>query len=413
MEGRLLQRALELHQAHPVVEAHADIAMDLWRRRRAGETTPLRDDYLRRLREGGVRLEFLTVGGDMPVTMDGEGRPDVRAREMIDDVLSEAEGSEELRVVRSALDLDTVLAGDQVGLVLHFEGCRPLLGRPELALSFYGLGLRSAQLTWNYRNDVADGIGVPEPGGLTETGRAVVRELDPLGFLFDVSHLAEPGFWELLELVRSPVVASHANAAAIWPHPRNLTDDQIKAIAAGGGYVGVCFFPAFIGPEPSLEGLLAHVDHLAELVGIDHIAVGPDYVDFALDLMTADMTSGDAACRLRAELRVPAGSPAGRDAAGLHGRPARTRLRRRGNGEDSRRQRPPRAAHRPRTGMKGAAQSAMAGVPSRITSVASRSSVSVSGSIATPVDLARLLEAREAVQHVGEDDCGSRSCGSP
>lgn len=307
MEGRLLQRALELHQAHPVVEAHADIAMDLWRRRRAGETTPLRDDYLRRLREGGVRLEFLTVGGDMPVTMDGEGRPDLRAREMIDDVLSEAEGSEELRVVRSALDLDTVLAGDQVGLVLHFEGCRPLLGRPELALSFYGLGLRSAQLTWNYRNDVADGVGVPEPGGLTETGRAVVRELDPLGFLFDVSHLAEPGFWELLDLVTSPVVASHANAAAIWPHPRNLTDDQIKAIAAGGGYVGVCFFPAFIGPEPSLEGLLAHVDHLADLVGIDHIAVGPDYVDFALDLMTADMTSGDAGVDYGPSFEFPPG----------------------------------------------------------------------------------------------------------
>ena len=289
-----LRRARELHRAYPVVEAHADIPIDLWRRRRAGEVAPLRDDYLGRLRKGGVRVEFLTVGGDMRVTMDGEGRPDARAREMIDDVVEEAQGSDELRVVRTAADLDAVLAGDEVGLVLHFEGCRPLLGQVELAHTFHELGLRSAQPTWNYRNEVADGIGAAQPGGLTAEGREIVAELDRLGFLFDVSHLAEQGFWELIELVRGPVVASHANAAAIWSHPRNLSDEQIEAIAAGGGYVGVCFFPAFIGPEPTLERLLDHVGHLAELVGVDHIAVGPDYVDFALDLMTADMSTDDA-----------------------------------------------------------------------------------------------------------------------
>src|SRR5439155_23247211 len=100
VEEHLLRQARELHRAHPVVEVHADIPMDLWRRRRAGEEAPLRDDYLGRLREGGVKIEFLTVGGDMPVTMDGEGRPDERAREMIADVVAEAEASEELRVVR-------------------------------------------------------------------------------------------------------------------------------------------------------------------------------------------------------------------------------------------------------------------------------------------------------------------------
>src|SRR5262249_27952675 len=307
MEERVLHRARQLHRAQPVVEAHADIPIDLWRRRRAGEAAPLRDDYLARLRAGGVRLEFLTVGGDMPVTMDGEGRPDVRAREMIEDIASEAEGSDELRVVRTGRDLDAVLAGDEVGLVLHFEGCRPLLGRPELGRAFHELGLRSAQLTWNFRNELGDGIGAPEPGGLTAQGREVVAELDGLGFLFDVSHLAEQGFWELVEVALGPVVASHANAAAIWPHARNLTDAQITALAGTGGYVGVCFFPAFIGPEPTLERLLDHVDHLAELVGVDHIAVGPDYVDFALDLMTADMTSGGAPVDYGASFEFPEG----------------------------------------------------------------------------------------------------------
>ena len=120
----LLRRARDLHRVHPVVEAHADIPIDLWRRRRAGEAAPLRDDYLARLRAGGVRFEFLSVGGDMPVTMDGEARPELRALEMIDDVVSEAEGSQELRVVRTAGDLDAVLASAEVGLLLHFEGCR-------------------------------------------------------------------------------------------------------------------------------------------------------------------------------------------------------------------------------------------------------------------------------------------------
>jgi membrane dipeptidase len=191
--------------------------------------------------------------------------------------------------------------------VLHFEGCRPLLGDVELAREFHRLGLRSAQLTWNYRNELADAIGAVAPGGLTPKGREIVAELDRLGFLFDASHLAEQGFWELLELVRSPVVASHANATAVWPHPRNLTDEQIEAIAARGGYVGVCFFPAFVGPDPTLERLLDHVDHLAQLVGIDHIAVGPDYVDFALDLMTADMTAGGAPVDYGASFEFPEG----------------------------------------------------------------------------------------------------------
>ena len=289
-----LERARELHATHPVVEAHGDIPMDLRRRRLAGERWPLRDDHLQRLRAGGVRVEFMTVGGDMPVTMDGEGRPDLRARELIDDVVSEADACPELRVVRTRDDLDETLAGGPIGIVLHFEGCRPLRGEVEPARTFHRLGVRSAQLTWNVRNELASGIAERDPGGLTDAGRELVAELEQLGVLVDVSHLAEPGFWDVIEVARRPVVASHANSAAVWAHPRNLTDAQVRAVAATGGYVGICFFPAFIGPEPTLRRLLDHVDHFAELVGCDHIAVGPDYVDYVLDLMVADMTTGDA-----------------------------------------------------------------------------------------------------------------------
>jgi membrane dipeptidase len=105
--------------------------------------------------------------------------------------------------------------------------------------------------------------------------------------LIDVAHLAEPCFWDVVELSHGPIVASHANAAALHPHRRNLSDDQIVAIARTGGFVGVCFIADFIGESPSLERVLDHVDHIAVLAGVASVAVGPDYVAFAHDLMVA------------------------------------------------------------------------------------------------------------------------------
>lgn len=276
----LLARAEALHRAHPVVDCHSDIPVDLYRRRRLGEPDPLADDWLGRLRAGGVRFAFLTVGGDVPDDHDAGGRPNLRALQMIDDVRTEADPSPALRVVEWADDVDATIAADQVGLVLHLEGLRPLVGRLDLVRHFHRLGVRSAQLTWNGAGELADGVGVDVPGGLTPLGREIVAELDHHRILIDVSHLAEPGFWELASFTRGPLVASHANAAAVCPHPRNLRDDQIRAIAESGGYIGVCFVPDFIGDAASLERLLDHVDHIAGLAGVEAVAVGPDHAEY-------------------------------------------------------------------------------------------------------------------------------------
>ncbi len=276
----LLARAEALHREHPVVDCHSDIPIDLYRRRRAGEPDPLAGDWLGRLRAGNVRFAFLAAGGDVPDDHDADGRPNLRALQMIDDIRAEADPSPALRVVEWAGDVDATIAADQVGLVLHLEGLRPLVGRLELVRHFHRLGVRSAQLTWNGANELADGVGVASPGGLTPLGREVVAELDRHRILIDVSHLAEPGFWELVALARGPLVATHANAAAVHPHPRNLRDDQIRAIAESGGYVGVCFVPDFIGGPAGLERLLDHVDHIAGLAGVDAVAVGPDHTEY-------------------------------------------------------------------------------------------------------------------------------------
>ena len=288
----MLARARALHASHPVVELHADVPLDTWRRRRGGEAAPLASDWLGRWREGGVDISVITIGGDMPVSCDALDRPDLRAKEMIADALAEEAACAELRVIRSATDIAAALAARQLGLVLHLEGCAPLRGRLELLHELHALGVRSAGLTWNPRNEVADGVGVTDPHGLTPFGRDVVRELGRLGMAVDVSHLAAPGFWDVIELAEGPVVASHSNAVAVHAHIRNINDDQARAIAATGGLIGLCFFPLFIGDPATLDGLLDHAEHLAALVGPGHLAVGPDYADGVIDAFMADM-SGD------------------------------------------------------------------------------------------------------------------------
>jgi membrane dipeptidase len=283
------QRATELHASVPVVDLHGDVPQNTWPRRRNGEQSPLADDWVARWRQAGVDVEGLTVGGDMAVSMDGNGRPDLRCREMIADAAEEVEACDELTILRSVGDLDAALEVNRIALLLHLEGCRPLMGSVAGLHELYELGIRSAQLAWNGANELADGVGVPSAGGLTPLGREVVREMQRLGVLVDVSHLAPAGVADVLELAERPVVASHANAAALEPHPRNLDDDQIRGIAASGGVVGLCFVPVFIGTDATVDRLIDHADHIAALVGADHIALGPDYVEMALPTMLADM----------------------------------------------------------------------------------------------------------------------------
>jgi membrane dipeptidase len=208
---------------------------------------------------------------------------------MIADAVEEADASESLAILRSARDVDEALSVGRIGLLLHLEGCRPVMGSLAGLHSLFELGIRSAQLTWNGGNELADGVGVPDPGGLTKLGREAVREMQRIGVLVDVSHLAPAGVRDVLELAARPVVASHANAAALHPHPRNLTDEQIRGIAATGGVIGLCFVPTFIGPPATVERLVDHADHMAALVGPEHLALGPDYVEMALPTMLADM----------------------------------------------------------------------------------------------------------------------------
>ncbi|MWC26490.1 dipeptidase [Paenibacillus sp. MMS18-CY102] len=181
--------------------------------------------------------------------------------------------------VRNVNDLHTAIASRRTGALLSLEGVDGLQGDLVMLRLLYQLGLRAVGLTWNHANWAADGVLEPRQGGLTARGRAFVEECEKLGIILDVSHLTERGFWELADLVNRPFIASHSNARAICDHPRNLTDDQIKAIIAIGGRIGITYVPYFVkaGGGAKISDVVRHIDHIVSLGGEDHIMMGSDF----------------------------------------------------------------------------------------------------------------------------------------
>ncbi len=180
-----------------------------------------------------------------------------------------------LRLVTKKADLDV----KELGFILSMEDAAPAMGSTRHLDALYAAGIRMIGLTWNGRNEMADGVGVgPKPGGLTEIGQAMLSHMQQIGIVVDLSHIAPVGFYDVIEASTRPVVCTHSNAMAVHAHRRNLTDDQIKAIAAQHGVIGITYVPSFLAPErPGIEAIVRHIDHMCELVGPDTVALGSDF----------------------------------------------------------------------------------------------------------------------------------------
>ena len=264
-----------------VVDCHSDVLCDVARRRAAGESGVLERLHLPRWREAGVDVVVAAL------YVEEEPKPDRALRRAVTmlgaglDDLSESAG---VVLCQTGEELDRAFARGQVGLVLGIEGGECVQDGVESLRVFAELGVRVFGLTWNQRNMLAEGIGEERAnGGLTELGRAMVAQANRLGILLDVSHLSVKSFWDLIEASQPPVIASHSNAKALCRHRRNLDDDQIRAVAEQGGFIGVNAVAEFLDDNPeqaSLERALDHIDHIAGLVGPEHVALGPDFVDF-------------------------------------------------------------------------------------------------------------------------------------
>jgi len=167
---------------------------------------------------------------------------------------------------------------DKIAAMLSLEGGECLEGSLANLRIFYKLGVRMITLTWNRKNEIADGIGEDSNLGLTPFGKEVVKEMNRLGMIIDVSHLSEKGFYDVLEVSEFPTVASHSNCRAICPNKRNLSDEQIKALSQKGGVIGLTFVNAFVDEKCSnMDNFLRHLDHAINLVGVEHVAFGSDF----------------------------------------------------------------------------------------------------------------------------------------
>jgi membrane dipeptidase len=273
--------AAALHRDALVVDGHSDVFCDVALRRLRGETNVLSRLHLPTWREGGVNVVVTAL------YVEEEHKPDRalrRAVTLLGAALDDIAETPDVAFCTTRAEIDAAVARGQVAFVLGIEGGECVQDGVESLRVFHQLGLRVLGLTWNQRNMLAEGVGDERANaGLTELGRRMVGKANQLGILLDVSHLTVASFWDLLAVAEGPVIASHSNARVICGHRRNLHDDQIKALAATGGTIGINFVGDFVhdeGHKASIAHLLSHIDHITGLVGTEHIALGPDYVDY-------------------------------------------------------------------------------------------------------------------------------------
>ena len=268
----------QLHTSAIVADTHNDLLMAVVARPPDRWAGYFRERWLPQLRDGGVDVQVL------PVFIDSSFRPEGALRQtlrMIEAAHRLADGNpDEVALCLDGAAIDATLASGRIALVLALEGCPAIDDDVELLETMHRLGVRIASLVHFGRTALADGSGEDGTGGrLHRAGVAALAEMERLGMLFDVSHLGAAGVEHVLELATRPVIATHSSARALRDHHRNLTDAQLKGIATGGGVICVNFFAGFLDEaEHTVERLVDHILHVAEVAGIDHVGIGPDFI---------------------------------------------------------------------------------------------------------------------------------------
>ncbi|MCA1577873.1 MAG: membrane dipeptidase [Acidobacteria bacterium] len=324
-DERLWQRALAIHRRAIVIDTHNDV------------TTPMtNDDFdlsgtppapyrtnIERMRQGGLTAEFFSLYvRPWYVENGGSAR---RTLDMIDSVYRAVERHpRDLMLATSVADIRRAKRINKIACLMGIEGGHAIEDSLAALREFYRLGVRYMTLTWNNTNNWADaGRGQKKHGGLSNFGREVVREMNRLGMMVDVSHVSDETMSDALDISKAPIIASHSSARALSDVPRNIPDDLLKRIAKNGGVVHVNFYSAFVdvktvGPQSEerakrlkaqqdainekykddperraeesdkleaanplpplpISKLIDHIDHIVKVAGIDHVGIGADF----------------------------------------------------------------------------------------------------------------------------------------
>ena len=325
-------KAREIQNSAIVIDTHADTPQRfLDENYDIGSTDPNDHGHisLDKAKAGNLGAEFFSIWVE-PGTNQGHFAR--HTLDLIDSVYEQAaRHPDRMTMAFSADDIERAHREHKLAALLGIEGGHSIENDIHLLRDYYRLGVRYMTLSWSNTNEWADSSGdindpkVEHHTGLTDDGKKIVLEMNRLGMLVDISHVADKTFWDAIQVTRAPVIASHSSARALTNHPRNMTDDMLRAMAKNGGVVQVNFYNAFIDensrkaaeaqasareaavkgymvelkaagkaptyldadrierewaakiPRPPLSSLIDHIDHIAKVAGIDHVGLGSDF----------------------------------------------------------------------------------------------------------------------------------------
>jgi membrane dipeptidase len=285
-----LARAMSASAAEPAV---SDAARSLYNRSLVldcnssppvPERLPLSQADLDLVRASGIDVIKLSLGG-----INDDFAHTVASIAQVQQLI-ELHG-EYFTAVRNAADMVRAQRQRKLGIILSFESAEMLNGQAAALELFRNLGVRVMQLSYNRTSPFAAGVMEPTAGGLTALGRDAVREMNRLGVAIDLSHANPATTVDVLALSAEPVVMTHAGCAAVHAHPRNKTDEQLRALAAKGGVVGIYDLPYLTASprQPTVDDYMAHMEHALQVAGEDHVGVGSDVGIAPLDTSPAGM----------------------------------------------------------------------------------------------------------------------------
>ncbi|MCD8508578.1 MAG: dipeptidase [Bacillus sp. (in: Bacteria)] len=285
----------DLNESHLTIDGHFDLLMDVQLQREKGRTKVIEEVYHSRFVDGGVDVIIAAV------FVDSSFLPEMALRKALSQISAlyeeVRESPDKLMICYNSKDMERAKQLGKIGFLLSLEGAEPIGTDLSLLRVFYELGVRNLGLVWSRRNAVGDGsffhpVKEGNKGGLTSFGVSVLEEAERLGMTIDVSHLNDEGFWDVMEIATKPVIASHSNGRSLCATMRNLTDEQMKAIAATNGVIGVNAVNMLVGDDDhqsTIEHLLDHIDHLVEVAGINHVGLGLDLCDDFMKYVSADV----------------------------------------------------------------------------------------------------------------------------
>jgi membrane dipeptidase len=302
-EESIEQRINRLH-AHGLVDLHFDLPMDLYEKR--DRKNIIETDFLPELDVGNIGV----IG--VAIYIEDRYLPEMGLRLALDQIArlyDEAGQSARFAICKSYKEIQNARAAGKIALIITMEGIEPLGADLNLLRVFYELGVRSIGLTHARRNAAGSGgifapSGSPQDG-LTAFGRDLVRQCEALGAIVDLAHINPTGFKEIVDLTTKPPIVSHTNARRFYDIERNISDEQIKMIGDRRGVIGIN--SVLVSPkqeESTLDRYVDHIEHVANLIGIDCVGIGFDFFEFIFE-QWSDSKKQELAAKLTAPHFVP------------------------------------------------------------------------------------------------------------